>query len=71
MIGAEELTFLNPRQDVCATGAMTLLEVEINHIRSALDTCNGNVIRASKLLGIDRSTLMRKMKRYQLARSCR
>ena len=39
------------------------------HIRSALDTCNGNVIRASKQLGIDRSTLMRKMKRYQLTRS--
>jgi two-component system response regulator HydG len=69
MIGAEELTFLNPRQDAAHPTTMTLLELEMNHIRSALEACNGNVIKASKSLGIDRSTLMRKMKRYQLGRS--
>ena len=69
MIGAEELTFLNPRHNPASTGAMTLKDLEINHIRAAIETCNGNVIRASRQLGIDRSTLMRKMKRYNLDRS--
>ncbi len=69
MIGAEELTFVNPRADVCPTGSMTLREIEINQIKATLESCNGNVVRASRRLGIDRSTLMRKMKRYQLDRS--
>jgi DNA-binding NtrC family response regulator len=69
MIGAAELTFLNPRPDACSFGSMTLEELEINHIKAVLDACNGNVIRASSRLGVNRSTLMRKMKRYQLARS--
>ena len=69
MIGAEELTFLNPRHNPASTGAMTLKDLEINHIRAAIETFNGNVIRASRQLGIDRSTLMRKMKRYNLDRS--
>lgn len=69
MIGAEELTFLSPPANVCSYGPMTLEELEITHIKAALDTCNGNISRASKQLGVDRSTLMRKMKRYQLARS--
>jgi DNA-binding NtrC family response regulator len=69
MIGAEELTFLTPRADPCSFGAMTLEELEISHIKAALDVCNGNITRAAKQLGVDRSTLMRKMKRYQFARS--
>jgi transcriptional regulator of acetoin/glycerol metabolism len=47
---------------------MTLHELEINQIKATLESCNGNILRASKKLGIDRSTLMRKMKRYQLGR---
>jgi DNA-binding NtrC family response regulator len=69
MIGAEELTFVNPRSDACSMGPMTLRELEINQIKTTLESCNGNIVRASKRLGIDRSTLMRKMKRYQLDRS--
>jgi DNA-binding NtrC family response regulator len=69
MIGAAELTFLNPRPDACSFGSMTLEELEINHIKAVLEACNGNIIRASSRLGVNRSTLMRKMKRYQLARS--
>lgn len=68
MIGAEELTFLAPSADICALGPMTLEELEISHIRATLDACNGNITRASRQLGVDRSTLMRKMKRYQLVR---
>jgi DNA-binding NtrC family response regulator len=69
MIGAEELTFLNPHAGVCSLGPMTLEELEINHIKAALDACNGNISRASRWLGVDRSTLMRKMKRHDLTRS--
>jgi transcriptional regulator of acetoin/glycerol metabolism len=68
MIGVEELTFVNPRADAGSTGSMTLHELEINQIKATLESCNGNILRASKKLGIDRSTLMRKMKRYQLGR---
>jgi DNA-binding NtrC family response regulator len=69
MLGASELTFLNPRAQTLPLGVTTLLDHEISLIKAALDACNGNIIRASKRLGINRSTLMRKMKRYQLARS--
>lgn len=69
MIGARELTFLNPDTDVCSMGPLTLKEMEVSHIRAALDTCDWNISRTAKLLGIDRSTLTRKIKRYQLSRS--
>ena len=69
MIGAEELTFLSPTATVCSLGPMTLEELEITHIKATLDACRGNISRTAKQLGVDRSTLMRKMKRYQLARS--
>ncbi|MGA2939681.1 MAG: sigma-54 dependent transcriptional regulator [Syntrophobacteraceae bacterium] len=68
MIGVEELTFVNPRANVSSMGSMTLQDHEINQIKATLESCNGNILRASKLLGIDRSTLTRKMKRYQLGR---
>lgn len=69
MIGARELTFLNPDNRVCDMGALTLKDVEINHIRTALDACGWNISRAAKQLGIDRSTLSRKIKRYGMAQS--
>jgi two-component system response regulator HydG len=68
MIGAEELTFVNPRADIGSMVSMTLQEHEINQIKATLESCNGNILRASKQLGIDRSTLMRKMKRYHIGR---
>jgi DNA-binding NtrC family response regulator len=66
IIGADELTFLNPRSDPASKRASTLRELEISQIKATLESCNGNIVRASKQLGIDRSTLMRKIKRYKL-----
>jgi len=37
-----------------------------NHIQEVLETTGGNKIQASKILGIDRSTLYRIMKRFKI-----
>jgi transcriptional regulator with PAS, ATPase and Fis domain len=42
----------------------TLKLMEENHIRLALDQVSGNYTQAAKLLGISRSTLMRKLQAY-------
>ncbi|HXI02473.1 MAG TPA: helix-turn-helix domain-containing protein, partial [Candidatus Saccharimonadales bacterium] len=49
------------------TPAVTLRDVEMQAIREALDSCRGNRTRAARLLGIDRSTLRRKMRELSLS----
>ncbi len=44
----------------------TLVQVEIDAIRQALNTHNGNVSAAAKLLGISRNTLTRKLKKLAI-----
>jgi DNA-binding NtrC family response regulator len=41
----------------------TLAEVETEHIRNVLESVGGNKTRAAKILGIDRKTLRKKLKR--------
>ncbi len=41
-------------------------EMEVAHIRRVLRHCEGNVMRTAKILGIARSSLWRKMKRYEI-----
>ena len=41
-----------------------LEEVEKKHILEAIRHCNGNIVRTAKLLGIDRTTLTRRLKKY-------
>ena len=67
ILGAEELTFLDSASSECRLGTLTLHEVEISHIRAVLEACNWNVSRAAKQLGIDRSTLNRKIKKFNLS----
>jgi len=67
MIGAEELNFIRSSAGECR-GTPTLKEAELQHLQAALDNCNWNITRAAKLLGIDRVTLSRKMKRCNLKR---
>ena len=50
----------------CQTG--TLEEVELAHIRRVLSQTGGNLAESARLLGIDDSTLYRKMKRHGLKR---
>jgi len=48
-------------------GAVTKLEeLEKKHIHNVLKICNGNHSQTAKLLGIHRSTLIRKLKNYRL-----
>lgn len=68
MIRAKELTFLNTPSAECQLGTLTLREVEISHVRAALEACNWNISHAAKQLGIDRSTLNRKIKLYHMIR---
>jgi len=40
---------------------LTLAEVEAQHIRAVLDSCNGHVVEAAKILGIGKTTLYDKL----------
>ena len=44
----------------------TLREVERNYIAYVLDACGWHKSKAAKILGIDRTTLYTKIKRYNL-----
>jgi DNA-binding NtrC family response regulator len=46
--------------------ATTLEEVEKTHIRRILDEHQWNIARSARVMGIDRSTLYNKIKRYEL-----
>jgi len=49
-------------------GDITLESVEQQHILAVLDRTNWNKSQAAQILGIERSTLDRKLKRYQVSR---
>ncbi len=66
MIGAEELKFLDSGSSPIEIGSLTLEEIEINHIKTTLASCKGNISRTANRLGINRSTLARKIKRYDV-----
>lgn len=44
----------------------SLEELERKAIINCINTCNGNISKASKILGINRSTLYTKIKKYQI-----
>jgi Nif-specific regulatory protein len=44
---------------------LSLAELEMRHIRRVLESTGGNKSRASTILGIERSTLDRKLKKAQ------
>src|SRR4029079_1383285 len=43
----------------------SLFELERRHTLKAIELLSGNMTRAAKLLGIDRTTLYRRLKRYE------
>ncbi len=44
--------------------ARTLAEIEKEHVLRVVDACAGNLAAAARVLGIDRSTLVRKLRRW-------
>ncbi len=52
-----------------APGVRPIAEVEAGHIREALRETGGNKARASRLLGISRDTLYKKMKKYGIGKA--
>ncbi|KAA1258476.1 Transcriptional regulatory protein ZraR [Rubripirellula obstinata] len=54
----------SPDASTSATGTMTIAELEQSHIEQVLRQTGGNKSQAAKVLGIERSTLDRKLKRW-------
>ena len=68
-LGAEDFSFLYPSgPGGPAFEAKTLHEMEKIHIEKCLKTTDWNVTRAAKILGINRVTLHKKIKRFGLER---
>ena len=74
VLTADDLAFLRPQP---ATGGgpglglpsgLTLQEIEKQYIEATLQRTRGNVKAAADALGIDRSTLYEKIRRYQIPR---
>jgi len=61
----EDFSFLEAAY-VAEPSKRSLLEVEKYHIKNILDECDWNITRAAKILDINRVTLHKKIKRYQL-----
>ena len=57
------------RPTVAAARAVTLEDVEKEHIRQILNEQQWNVARSARALGIDRSTLYSKIKRYSIQKT--
>jgi DNA-binding NtrC family response regulator len=61
----EDLPIFRPEHVSPARGR-TLREVETNHLNSVLNETQWNISKSAEILGIDRSTLYDKIKRYEL-----
>ena len=64
-IRPEELPFFNKEQVACAQDD-TLQAVEAAHIRRILESHQWNISQSAKILGVDRSTLYAKMKKFEI-----
>ncbi len=64
-IQPEDLPIFRP-EHLTAPHGNTLKEIEKTHIAHTLDENQWNIAKSAKILGIDRSTLYSKIKRYQI-----
>ena len=56
---------LGVRPEAPLNGPKTLEDVERVHIEKVVSECEGNLSRAARVLGIDRTTLYHKLKKYR------
>jgi two-component system response regulator HydG len=73
VLGASDFAFLSrtagaPGGDASLPPGLTLQEMEKDYIAATLGRLQGNVKAAAEALGIDRSTLYEKIKRYEIPR---
>jgi DNA-binding NtrC family response regulator len=73
VLGAEDIAFLSRPAAPATTGlslpaGLTLQDLEREYIAATLRRTEGNVKAAAEALGIDRSTLYEKVKRYEIPR---
>ncbi len=72
VLGQHDLAFIagagNGRKGWHAPTDLTLTEVEKQVIAATLDRHQGNITETAEVLGIDRSTLYEKIKRYEIPR---
>ncbi len=54
----------HPVAPVTSSAEFCIEEVEKEHILRVLEKCNGRKLQAAKILGVNKTTLWRKMKRY-------
>lgn len=57
---------IGTRVQEAPTGNLNLAELEKSAIRNAIRQCEGNLTQVAKLLGLGRTTLYRKMEKYEL-----
>lgn len=58
--------YWDDREDITPDTDVTDMRPEVASIVAALKKCNSNISRAAQLLGMDRSTLYRKLKTYNI-----
>jgi DNA-binding NtrC family response regulator len=73
VLGASDFAFLSRATGAAGAGSslppgLTLQEMEKDYIAATLGRLQGNVKAAAEALGIDRSTLYEKIKRYEIPR---
>ncbi|MCC6364039.1 MAG: sigma-54-dependent Fis family transcriptional regulator [Bryobacterales bacterium] len=64
VLDEEAFAFLGRRRPATPAAGQTLEEVEKAHILAVWEQCEGNHSKAARTLGIDRTTLYAKLKRY-------
>jgi two-component system response regulator HydG len=67
-LGVDAFSFLRPAEDR-SKGPRTLREMEKDYIQEILEQQNWNVTHAAKILDINRVTLHKMIKRYNLQRT--
>ena len=68
-IKPEHLPGLQKGEEAVVRKATTLREVELEHIRTVIRQCNGNLSAAARMLGISRATLYRRLRSSRDART--